>query len=99
MESEKTTPQVNITQELPREDELTLLRKQVEELKREKEQREFNESLGNKIEEIVNQRLSERENSERQKIEEARKMIEEADRNAAMEQEILQNERYNQIST
>lgn len=99
MESEKITPQVNTTQELPKEDELTLLRKQVEELKREKEQREFNESLGNKIEEIVNQRLSERENSERQKIEDARKMIEEADRNAAMEQEILQNERYNQIST
>lgn len=85
--------------ELPREDELTLLKKQVEELKREKQEKEFNDSLDSKIDEIVSQRLSERENSERQRIDDARRMIEEADRNAALEQEILQNEKYNKINS
>lgn len=81
------------------EEEVKALREELALLKKEKEEKEANESLTKKIDELVSQRLNERDNSERKRIEDARRMIEEADRNAALERELMQNEKYNKIDS
>lgn len=86
------------TQQPSKEDEIKALKEEIEALKKEREEKNFNESLTKKIDELVTQRLSERDNSERERIEQARQMIAEADKNAAMEKELMNNDRYNQIS-
>lgn len=87
-----------VVQQPSKEDEIKALKEEIEALKKEREEKNFNESLTKKIDELVTQRLSERDNSERERIEQARQMIAEADKNAAMEKELMDNERYNQIS-
>lgn len=85
-------------QEISREDEIKALKEELAALKKEREERDLNESLTKKIEELVNQRLSERDVSERERIEKAREMIAEADRNAALEEELMANDKYNRIT-
>lgn len=87
-----------VKQEVSREDEIKALKEELAALKKEREEKAFNESLNKKIEELVNQRLSEREASERERIEKAREMIAEADRNAALEEELMANDKYNRIA-
>lgn len=94
MDNQTQEPQIQPS----KEDEIKALKEEIEALKKEREEKNFNESLTKKIDELVTQRLSERDNSERERIEQARQMIAEADKNAAMEKELMDNERYNQIS-
>lgn len=56
------------------------------------------EYLDKKIEELVEQRLKERELSYREKIEEAQRMIDEANERKALEEQLMESEKYNQIS-
>lgn len=85
-------------QEISREDEIKALKEELAALRKEREERDLNESLTKKIEELVNQRLNERDASERERIEKAREMIAEADRNAALEEELMANDKYNRIT-
>lgn len=85
-------------QEISKEDEIKALKEELAALKKEREERDLNESLTKKIEELVNQRLSERDASERERIEKAREMIAEADRNTALEEELMANDKYNRIT-
>lgn len=84
--------------EITPEDEVKALREELASLKKEKEEKELNESLNRKIDDLVAQKLKERDDSERQRIEKARLIMEEAERNNQLEQELLKNEKYNRIS-
>lgn len=73
------------------------IKEEVEKILKQREE-EKNNSLDKKIEEEIERRLKDRQDNERERIESARRMIEEADRNAALEKELLANEKYNRIS-
>lgn len=88
------TPEIQVS----KDDEIKALKEQLEALKKEREEKDFNESLTKRIDELVTQRINERDNAERERIEQARQMIAEADKNAAMEKELMNNDKYNQIT-
>lgn len=98
MEDTAAAPLASQTPTIDKDAEIKALREQLEAVKKEQQEKAFNKSLEEKIEEIVASRIEERSNSERQRIEDARKMIEEAEANAALEEELLQNERYNKLT-
>lgn len=56
------------------------------------------EYLDKKIDELVEQRLKERDISYRQKIEDAQRMIDEANERKALEDQLMESERYSQIN-
>lgn len=87
-----------IEKEVSKDDEIKALREEVALLKKEREEQALNDSINKRIDELVTQRLNERDNSERERIEKARQMIAEADQNSAMEKELMANDKYNQIS-
>lgn len=96
MEENKEPPKENLVPS--QQDEIKALREQIEALKSAKQEQSLSESLNKKIEELVEQRLNDKEKSERQRIEEARRMIEEAEKNAALEEELRKNEKYNRLT-
>lgn len=71
-------------------DELSSLREQVQSLK---------DSLSQKIDELAQQRLQEKEISYRQRIEEAQRLVAEAEQNKLLEEELFKNEKYNKIDS
>lgn len=71
-------------------DELSSLREQVQSLK---------DSLSQKIDELAQQRLQEKEISYKQRIEEAQRLVAEAEQNKLLEEELFKNEKYNKIDS
>lgn len=78
------------TTEVKNSDELSSLRDQVQLLR---------ESLNKKIDELAQQRMQEKDISYKQRIEEAQRLIAEAEQNKLLEEELLKNERYNKIDS
>lgn len=85
--------------ELSKDEEIKSLREELAALKKAQEDKNLSDSLDKKIDELVAQKLKERDNNERERIENARRMIEEADKNAALERELMNNDKYNQINS
>lgn len=80
-----------------KEEYAAAIKEQVELILKQREE-ESKSTLDKRIEQEIEKRLADKQQSERERIEEARRMIAEAEANEAMEKQLLANERYNRIT-
>lgn len=71
----------------------------IQEIPKESPKQFTSEYLDKKIDELVEQRLKEREDSYRQKIEDAQRLIEEAEERRALEEQLEKSEKYSKLES